>query len=539
MPTLQFKGKNIIWNHHLAIPYYTLEEADKLSFNSDKSNGNLIIEGDNLLALKALLPIYNNKVKCIYIDPPYNTGTEGWVYNDKVNSPMINEWLGKAVGKDDLTRHDKWLCMMTPRLKLLKELLRDDGVIFISCDDNELHNLKCLMNEIFLEENFVGTIIWRKKQGGGQTDSYFVTEHEYILVYQKTNSFKWFDEVVEIDKNSYKNEDKDGKYNLVKLAKWGNAARRIDRPKMYFPIYTDDDKKVLPFAPDGSEGRWRVGKLKMDELINDGLVVFEKRNKQIIAFEKIYYEEDSVKKIKERSILYEIANTGDGTKVLTELFGEKDVFQNPKPVDLIKFFIEYTTLQDSIILDSFAGSGTTGHAVMDLNKEDNGNRKFVMIQMTEATKAEPKKNICKDITKERIKKAIIKYKYQTGFEYMKVGTSIDADSMLDGKLPTYKQFAKYIYYLCTGENLEKIQNISEKDFYVGENKNIVISLIYSQDYDKLTKLALKLDNAENFKKRYPRKRIVVYAPACFLDEEYLQEKQIQFVNIPYNLYEKN
>ena len=142
MPTLQFKGKNIIWNHHLSVPYHALDDVSKLLYKTEKANGNLIIEGDNLLALKALLPLYAGHIKCIYIDPPYNTGNEKWAYNDNVNSPLLKDWLGKEVAKDDLTRHDKWLCMMTPRLKLLRELLSEDGAIFISIDDNEIHNLR-------------------------------------------------------------------------------------------------------------------------------------------------------------------------------------------------------------------------------------------------------------------------------------------------------------------------------------------------------------------------------------------------------------
>src|SRR3990167_2340211 len=145
MPTLQFKGKNIIWNHHLSVPYHTLEEIPKLHFQSDKANGNLIIEGDNLLALKALLPMYAGKVKLVCIDPPYNTGNEGWIYSDNVNSPLIKDWPRKEVGKDALTRHDKWLCMMAPRLKLLRELLTTDGLIFVSIDANEVHHARCLM----------------------------------------------------------------------------------------------------------------------------------------------------------------------------------------------------------------------------------------------------------------------------------------------------------------------------------------------------------------------------------------------------------
>ena len=166
MPTLQFKGKNIIWNHHLSIPYHTLDEVSKLNFQADKGDGNLIIEGDNLLALKALLPQYAGKIKCIYIDPPYNTGNEGWVYNDKVNSPLIKEWLGKEVEKDDLTRHDKWLCMMVPRLKLLLDLLTDNGVIFISIDDNELNNLCLIMEEVFGKENYIGIFVINSSPSG-------------------------------------------------------------------------------------------------------------------------------------------------------------------------------------------------------------------------------------------------------------------------------------------------------------------------------------------------------------------------------------
>lgn len=539
MPTLQFKGKNIIWNHHLTIPYHTLEEVTRLDFQAKKGEGNLIIEGDNLLALKALLPQYQGKIKCIYIDPPYNTGNEGWVYNDKVNSPLIKEWLGKEVGKDDMTRHDKWLCMMAPRLKLLRDLLADDGAIFIHIENNEQHNLRTILDEVFNESNFVGTLIWRKKEGGGQTDQFFVTEHEYIHVYRKTASFKWLDEIIEIDEATFKKEDVDGKYNLVKLAKWGNTARRQDRQKMYFPIIAPDGKKVYPIAPDGNDGRWRVGKIRMASLIENNLVHFEQKNGKWIAYEKIYYNGEISKVIKERSILYEIANTADASKELTAIFGRKDVFDNPKPAEIAKFCIQYTTDNNSIILDSFAGSGTAMHAVMDLNKEDGGNRKCIMVQMTEATEKEPNKNICKDITRERVKRAIEKYKYDSGFNYLRVGMPIDPESMLSGVLPTYKQFAKYVYYLCTGEHLKDEDKINEKTYFVGVHKQQAIYLVYQKDYDALTRLALNLPLAESILKTYKGKKCIVYAPACFLDEDYLQEKNIDYVGIPYNLFRKN
>src|SRR3989344_5904490 len=188
MATLQFKGKSAVWNHHLSVPYHTLEKDAKKSLKGTDAEENLIIEGDNLLALKSLLPKYQGRIKCIYIDPPYNTGNEGWAYNDNVNSPMLQDWLGKAVDREDLTRHDKWLCMMTPRLKLLRELLSEDGVIFISMDDNEQHRLRMLLDEVFGEENFVADIIWQKKYTQSNDAKYFSDTHDFILSYAKNIS---------------------------------------------------------------------------------------------------------------------------------------------------------------------------------------------------------------------------------------------------------------------------------------------------------------------------------------------------------------
>jgi len=188
MPTLQFKGKNIIWNHHMSVPYHTLERVEELDYQPDKSNGNLIVEGDNLTALKALLPEFGGRVKCIYIDPPYNTGNEGWVYNDNVASPIIQEWIGKEVNDDDLTKHDKWLCMMVPRLKLLYELLKEDGIIFISIDDNEQSNLKLVCDSIFGEENFLGNIVRATGQTTGQDSGGLGSSFDFLLVYGKNPS---------------------------------------------------------------------------------------------------------------------------------------------------------------------------------------------------------------------------------------------------------------------------------------------------------------------------------------------------------------
>ena len=223
MPTLQFKGKNIIWNHHLSVPYHSLEEVSELGFQSDIESENLIIEGDNLIALKALLPLYGGRVKCIYIDPPYNTGNEGWAYNDNVNSLMIKDWLGKVVSKDDLTRHDKWLCMMTPRLKFLKELLSLDGAIFISIDDNELGNLLTLCDEIFGPENFVATLPRLTKKAGKTTGS-IAKNNDYVVIYRREENLELSN--IEMDEEDYDEKDdfyeERGGYKLTQTLDYGS-----------------------------------------------------------------------------------------------------------------------------------------------------------------------------------------------------------------------------------------------------------------------------------------------------------------------------
>lgn len=210
---------------------------------------NIIIEGDNYHSLYALSFTHPKSIDVIYIDPPYNTGKKKeWKYNDS--------W----VDENDKYRHSKWLSFMSKRLRLAKNLLKNSGIIFISIDNNEVAQLKLLCDSIFGYKNFCGQIIWRKKSGGGQTDDFFVTEHEYILCYRRTSAFVWVDETIPISSKGYKSEDNKGKYRLVKLAKWGSAAKREDRPTMYFSLTSPDKKKIYPIAPDGTPGRWRVGK---------------------------------------------------------------------------------------------------------------------------------------------------------------------------------------------------------------------------------------------------------------------------------------
>ncbi len=389
-----------------------LKETPNKIITNESDPTNILIEGDNYHALSVLSYTHKEKIDVIYIDPPYNTGNKEWKYNDK--------WIDK----EDMYKHSKWLSFMEKRLKLAKCLLKDSGAIFISIDHNELAQLKMLCDEIF--KKFVGILIWRKKEGGGQADAYFATEHEYILVYARSDKFEWLDEVIPQDENNFNKEDDKGKYRSVKLAKWGNTARKEDRPKMYFPVKAPDNKNVHPIAPDGGDGRWRVGKIRMDELIDVELIEWQKKDGKWILYEKIYFEGDGVKKIKERSILYDMAGTAEGTKELTKLFGIKDLFPNPKPKELIKYLLTYSSRKNAVILDFFAGSGTTGQAVVELNVEDDGDRQFILCtnnELNEKTERELKKigiekgsadyekeGICQKVCYPRIKKIMAGYK---------------------------------------------------------------------------------------------------------------------------------
>jgi adenine-specific DNA-methyltransferase len=572
MPTLQFKGKNIIWNHHLAVPYHTLDEVPELHYQPEKANGNMIIEGDNLIVLKALLPQFAGKIKCVFIDPPYNTGNDveegkSWVYSDNVNNPLIKEWLGKEVSRDDLTRHDKWLCMIVPRLKLLKELLHDDGAIFIAIDDNEYASLKMIMDEIFLEENFVANIVWQARKSV-QNDTDISVNHNYILVYGKnrrqadrrlkeSNADRWYQmpgfvfRPLLLDKSKFSNPDNDSR-GLWKADPFDAPGIREN---LTYPIINPNTgKEYLP--PKGRH--WRTEEVNYLKFLEEERILFGKTGKsgpQLKVFwddkkeygevETSWWGEGSADIYLNEDIDFETVSewtnygtTTSGSKMLQFLFDSEKVFNNPKPVELIKHIIKQTTNKTDIILDSFAGSGTTMHAVMDLNKEDGGNRKCIMVQMTEATEAEPDKNICKDITRERVKRAIDKYGYNSGFKYYRLGIPLDAETMLSGQLPTYRQFAKYVYYLCTGENLEAEDKINEAEYFVGEYGKQAIYLVYKQDYETLTRLALNLTLAEKIKQQQPGKRRIVYAPSCFLDEEYLTDNQIEYVGIPYNLFQR-
>lgn len=535
MPTINFKGKGVVWNHHLSVPYQILEKDKNLSVKGKNADDNLIIEADNLIALKSLLPKYQGKIKCIYIDPPYNTGNEGWIYNDNVNNPLIKSWIGKSVGADDLTRHEKWLCMMTPRLKLLYELLSDDGAMFISIDDIEIHHLKMLLAEIFREDN-IETMIWHKvddDSGRMKITHRFRNEHEYIVVAYKDKN-KVFFKKYKADrnyKNDYDNPDND-KRGPYKQGIISNTEENSNKNSQnYYAIILPSGRKITR--------QWRIAKQEFDELLADKRIYFGKKGDSIPSLKVFINEQKDATPI---SILDNLGTAKSAGKELSELFGTNQIFNYPKPVNLIKHLIRIATEKQAIILDCFAGSGTTAQSVLELNEQDGIDRKFILVQIPEEIKKntpayEAGFRYVHEITQERVKKVIKKNELDTGFSYMKLGPAIDADALLSGTLPTYREFAKYVYYLATGKIIENEKSIDEKSYFVGKNKNEAIYLIYQKDKDKLKNMAINLDWAEEVNKK-DKGRKIVYAPACFLDEEYLEKFNMQFVSVPYNLFEK-
>jgi len=384
------------------IKYFKKNEALSFMTGEGAMTHKLII-GDNYPALLNLLIEYKNRVDVIYIDPPYGKDSMGIFAETNYEN---------AITRDNL------LSMLYPRLVLARQLLSNTGVIFCSIDDRNQAYVKSLFDDVFGENNTVGTLIWRKKSGGGQTDDFFVTEHEYILVYRKSNIFTWLDEVIDKSANGIAGEDEKGKFRLVKLEKWGNSARREDRPTMYFPIKNPDGKNFYPVAPDGNDGRWRVGRTRMDALIRDNDIEWKEKKGKWIPYEKVYFNGDEVKVLKSRSILFDVGETGDGSNVLTQIFGKKDLFPNPKPVELIKELL--THCENAIVLDFFAGSGTTGQAVLELNEEKEANSQFILCTNNEITNTTTN-GIALDVTAKRLRRIMSGKCYDNtdGFKWLK------------------------------------------------------------------------------------------------------------------------
>ena len=548
MAQIQFKGKTFVQNHHFMVKYHELIPVKGKSRTEKVSlHDNLVIHGDNLKVLKALLPLYAGEIKCIYIDPPYNTGNEKWIYNDNVNSPMMQDWLGKVVDREDLTRHDKWLCMMLPRLKLLRELLSRDGIIAVTIDDNEVSRLGFLMDEVFGEENRLACAPWLAEPSGGKEKTGLRGGHEYILIYHNGDSSNVTQE--ERSTGELNLKDKEGNYRKGReLRKWGGISLREDRPGQWFPLTAPDGTIVYPIRNDGKDGHWRWGKenTKMKRILEnpesahweirpfDKGVKWKGLTERWVPYDKI---RDKKKSIGWSTWLDSYGSNADATRELKEIFGTK-IFDTPKPTSLVEWLIGLHADENSIVLDSFAGSGTTGHAVLSLNSDDMGNRKFIMIECedcADSITAERVRRVIKGVP--NAKDEVLKKGFGGSFSFFELGKPIELESILDGRsLPTYEELARYVFYTATGEEFDE-KSVSKKKHLIGESRNYQVFLFYEPNIEKLKNLALTLDMAKALPPLKKDKRRLVFAPTKYLDQEHLDQYQIVFAQLPFEIYE--
>ena len=519
MPTLEWIGKDKVVNHHMEVPFRVLER--KYSFdengqhNEDNGSGNMIIRGDNLEALKALLPRYEGCVKCIYIDPPYNTGNEGWVYNDNVNDPKIKKWLGEVVGKEgeDLTRHDKWLCMMYPRLKLLQKLLADDGVIFISIDDNEQSNLRLICDEIFGANNFVESIVWQKRTSPDARKK-LSSGHEYILIYAKNSQNDCFNllDIEGKDAAKFKNPDNDPRGPWVS----SDFTAQGWRPNQMYEITTPSGMKMLP-----PEGRcWRHLESVYKELLAEGRLWFGADGCGVPR-KKTYLNEREGKGTWTWWTNTEVGHTQEATQEVAAILG-KAVFDYPKPVRLLQRIFKLAASPNSIILDSFAGSGTTAHAVLNMNKSDGGRRKFILVEMMDYADS---------ITAERVKRVIRGYGEGknavegTGgnFSFYDLGEPLLHGDVLNENVGVEK-IREYVYFTDTKASLP--ESHLDEPYFMG----VHIGSAYYFYYEKQAVTTLNREFLHTVKTKADS--YVIYADLCTLSETELEKYHITFKKIP-------
>jgi adenine-specific DNA-methyltransferase len=526
MPTLHWIGKEKVINHHQDVPYRILDK--QYTFNNDEgSSENKIIHGDNLGALKSLLPEYEGKIKCIYIDPPYNTGNEGWVYNDNVNDPKIKKWLDAtlraketnldaSIGVDDLARHDKWLCMMYPRLKLLHKLLSDDGALFISIDDNEQANLRLICDEIFGSKNFINNIIWQKKYSPQNDARYLSDMHDFILCYSKQKD-KWNRNLIarnESQDSKYKNPDNDNR------GRWkaSDFSVKTYSSSYDYPIVTPSGKTVYP--PSGRS--WGTSKERFQELVEDNRIWFGSSGQNVPSLKRFLTETQQGTVPLTLWLREEVGDNQEAKQILKQIFDSGNFpFDTPKPSRLIEKILAIASDKDSIILDSFAGSGTTAHAVLNLNKADGGNRKFILIEMEEYADT---------ITAERVKRVINGYgegnKAVEGtggnFSYYTLGETVFLE---DGFLNENIGIDKINEYVWFTETRTKYEPQTEP-YLLGKKEGTAYYFFYDKDS------GTTLDESFLRKVKTKADQYIIYADNCLLDEALMQKYNIVFKKIP-------
>lgn len=573
MPELNWVGKNKVVNHHLDVPYRVLER--RYSFDADgqreADNGskNMIIHGDNLEALKSLLPRYEGQIDVIYIDPPYNTGNEGWVYNDAVNDPQIKKWLGEVVGKEgeDLSRHDKWLCMMYPRLRLLQRLLSPTGAIFISIDDHEMANLHLICDEVFGSQNRLATFIW---ETSGNTDNQAVITnvHEYIFCYSKNINLLTVNKVVDpsvpqdskirrsfVDNSAIKNGRKNPA-SLIELpigfpcevdrlyleleitadriiadtlANGGWISREISKKyKAHYPILLGDlivEQGRLSKSVEVYSGWANADKLR--EFISNGCAPLEEKDGTFYFYLSktgvVQYRKEGRESHFVQTVLKNMGTT-EVNKYRLEAMNLS--FDFPKPTELIAYLLSMVSSENSIVLDSFAGSGTTAHAVLDMNKRDGLNRTFILVELGDYAET---------LTATRVKEAISGYGIGGGdkkvsglggdFSYFELGPQLLVDGNLNPDVPV-AQVRDYIWFTETRRAIP--DDTSSNPYYLGSANGAVYYFIYEPD----SVTVLDHDFLATMDKDHPGESYIVYADLCELSTDELTRLSIVFKKIP-------
>ena len=545
-------------------PPRSLKRSNGVEPNSPAADDNLIVHGDNLHALKALLPRYAGRVDCIYIDPPYNTGNEGWTYNDNVNSPLMREWLraNGPVDGEDLERHDKWLCMMWPRLQLHKELLSDDGAIFVSIDDNEQHHLRMLMDEIFGVENFIACVAVISNLSGSSDQFGFAGAHEYCLVYaQNRDLVKLGRFPIDADALDKWEMDEIGYYRSEQLRRGSLTFSE----SLHYPIFvgpdgsieiTNDDAPpqtngpftaVLPFMNNGAKGIWRWSKNRIRE--NPGDVFAERRDDgNVMVYSKQRPKLGDIPTEKPKTVFYkpEYGSRAGGQALSQALPELASGFPYPKAPALITDLLRIgATSPDSIILDSFAGSGTTAHAVLALNKEDGGNRRFILVECedyADSITAERVRRVIKGVPDAR--DAALREGLGGSFAYCELGDPIDEEGMLTAEsLPSRAALAAYLLHVSSGLSSDGAALADEgadedAPFYRGETTDYY--LLYRPDLEWLRggEGMLSEGRARRIADAIAPlgRKAVVFGPGKYMGQRDLTRMGITFCQLPYEIY---